>query len=81
MPNVDELKEENAIKQALKNGTTDFSKLLGPDWRKKLESYAEQIAFVREKLLPLGILETIGGTAPADEKPDNQDTNGDTTDE
>ncbi len=67
MPNVDELKEENAIRRALKNGTTDFSKLLGPNWRKILEGYAEQIDFIRARLLPLGILETESGNKVATE--------------
>lgn len=65
MPHVDELKEQGATKQALKNGTTDFSKQLGPDWRKKLEAYAEQINEIRRLGLPLSILETIGGVAEA----------------
>lgn len=70
MPNVDELKEESAIKQALKNGTTDFSKQLGPDWRKKLEAYAEQINAIRSLNLPLSVLETIGGVIEQAANPD-----------
>ena len=65
MPNVDELKEESAIKQALKNGTTDFSKQLGPDWKKKLATYAEQVNEIRRLNLPLSVLETIGGVTEA----------------
>jgi capsid protein len=71
MPNVDELKEANAVKQSLKNGTTDFSQQLGPDWRRKLQSYAEQVDEIRRLNLPLSVLETIGGVAePAKEQDD-----------
>jgi len=64
MPEVDELDAENADAQALKNGTTDFSKLLGPDWRAKMDSLAEQIEYARSKGLPLSVLEMkSGGTA------------------
>lgn len=75
MPNVDELKEENAKKQALKNGTTDFSQLLGPDWKKRLAGLAEQVNEIKRLGLPLSILETIGGQAVSSdeqEKPDNE---------
>jgi capsid protein len=72
MPNVDELKEENAVKLALKNGSTDFSRLLGPDWKKKLAAYAEQINEIRALNLPLSVLETIGG-AVVDDKKENEE--------
>lgn len=72
MPNVDELKEESAIKQALKNGTTDFSKQLGPDWRKKLEAFSEQVNEIRRLNLPLSILETIGGVTEPTGNNENQ---------
>jgi hypothetical protein len=38
MPEVDELDSQNALAQALKNGSTDFAAILGPDWRKRLEA-------------------------------------------
>ena len=63
MPEVDELDAQNAIAQGLKNGTTDFSKLLGPDWENKLRSYAEQMNVVRDLGLPLSVLDTNYGTA------------------
>jgi hypothetical protein len=64
MPEVDQLDYENAVAQALKNGTTDYSKLLGPDWEARLEGLAKQIAKIRELELPLSILELkSGGTA------------------
>jgi capsid protein len=64
MPEVDKKKAQDAIAQALKNGTTDFSELLGPDWEKRLRAYGKQIELIRELLLPLGVLETKAG-APA----------------
>jgi capsid protein len=72
MPNVDELKEANAVKQSLKNGTTDFSQQLGPDWRRKLQSYAEQVDEIRRLNLPLSVLETIGGVAEAAKEKDDE---------
>jgi hypothetical protein len=65
MPHVDEEKEEKATGQAQKNATTDFAKLLGPNWKEKMDSYAEQIEYARQKKLPLSIFETKAG-APAD---------------
>jgi capsid protein len=61
MPHVDELKEENAITQALKNGDTDFAELLGPNWREKMKAYAEQIEYAKTLGLPLSVFETKSG--------------------
>lgn len=63
MPEVDQLDAENAVAQALKNGTTDFAQLLGPDWERKLEALSKQIEKIRALGLPLQILEgKSGGT-------------------
>jgi capsid protein len=43
MPSIDPLKTANSIKQELANGTTDYSELLGPDWRDKLTALADQL--------------------------------------
>jgi capsid protein len=67
MPEVDQLDAENATAQALKNGTLDFSQLLGPDWKRRLSDYAAQVEEIRKLGLPLGILEAkSGGAAPGD---------------
>jgi hypothetical protein len=64
MPEVDQLDAENATAQALKNGTTDYAALLGPDWRKRLEALAGQINEIRRLGIPLSVLEMkSGGTA------------------
>ena len=63
MPEVDELDAEQAIAAGLANGTLDYAKLLGPDWEKKLESYAKQIDKIRALGLPLAILAGNYGTA------------------
>jgi hypothetical protein len=82
MPHVDELKEEMAIKQALKNGTTNYAKLLGPGWRAIFKSFSEQIAQARLDNLPLSIFEmTSGGQATpttnnAGEEEENNNTGG-----
>lgn len=61
MPEVDELDAENAVATALKNGTTDYGKILGPDWKQKMDSLAEQIEYARAKGLPLSVLEMKSG--------------------
>lgn len=75
MPEVNELDAQKAIAQALKNGTTDYSTLLGPDWRKRLTDFAEMVETIRTLELPLAILETAsGGTATqADKTAPNKD--------
>lgn len=69
MPHVDEAREEAAVQSALKNATIDYSELLGPDWRNKLASYAEQLNVARDLKLPLSVFETVsGGTLAEPEK-------------
>lgn len=63
MPHVDELKEEMATKQALKNATTDYAILLGPDWAKKMKAYGEQLEKALDLKLPLSVFETVSGGA------------------
>jgi hypothetical protein len=73
MPEVDELDAQNAIAASLKNGTTDFGKLLGPDWRQKLEALAEQLKVITDLGIPLSILEMkSGGTADNPKKDEAQ---------
>jgi capsid protein len=64
MPSINPLDEAKADQQELKNGTTDYATLLGPDWRKRMDSLAEQLDYAKAKGLPLSIFETIGGSAP-----------------
>lgn len=71
MPEVDQLDAENATAAALKNGTTDYSKLLGPDWRKRMEDLAEQIDSARDLDLPLRVLETAAGGMSASKSADD----------
>tara|TARA_Y100000310_G_scaffold333780_1_gene412048 strand:+ start:2746 stop:4323 length:1578 start_codon:yes stop_codon:yes gene_type:complete len=61
MPEVDELDAQNAIAAALKNGTTDWSKLLGPDWERKLKALGEQANVIRDLELPLSFFEGKSG--------------------
>lgn len=61
MPEVNVVDAENATAQALKNATTNYAEILGPDWEEKLESYAKQIQVVRQLKLPLSVLETKSG--------------------
>jgi hypothetical protein len=61
MPEVNELDAQQAIAESLKNGTTDYSQLLGPHWRQRLASFAEMVDEIRRLNLPLGILEGKSG--------------------
>lgn len=63
MPEVNVLAAEKAIAQALKNGTTSYAELLGPDWAKKFASYGEQLKTAKQEDLPLGVFETKAGGA------------------
>jgi len=71
MPEVDELDAQNAIAAALKNGTTDYSQLLGPDWRKRLEGFSEMVEVIRKLNLPMKILETASGGISVNPKKTN----------
>jgi capsid protein len=61
MPAVDELKENNATAVALKNGTTSWAMLLGPDWKAKLTALGEQMDIIKALGLPLSFFETKSG--------------------
>jgi len=61
MPHVDEAREEAAIQNAIKNGTQDYSSLLGPDWLNKFTALSEQLEEARRLKLPLSVFETVSG--------------------
>ena len=67
MPSVDEAKESVAESQRLKNGSRDYSQILGPDWQNKMKALAEQLDFARDLGLPLSVFEQkSGGAAPSE---------------
>lgn len=61
MPEVDSAKQQNAIAQAVKNGTTDWTQLIGPDWKSHFDALAEQIEYAKAKGIPLSNMETKSG--------------------
>jgi capsid protein len=74
MPHVDEARESMAESQSLKNGTTDFSELLGPEWRNQFQALAEQLNVARELDLPLSVFEQkSGGAAPSESNQETKD--------
>ena len=74
MPAVNELEEEKGRTEAIKNGTTDYSQILGPDWRKRFKSLADQLQVGRDLALPLAVFEQkSGGAAPSETKPEGTD--------
>ena len=70
---IDPVKEETATALALKNGTTDFRRLLGPRWRERLQELADQLAAAREMGLPLNVFETVSGMIAEVDSEDSQD--------
>lgn len=48
MPAVDEMKAQSATSEALANMSTNYSEILGPNWRKKLTKAAEQAELLRQ---------------------------------
>ena len=74
MPDIDPVKAQQAIALALKNGTIDFSKLLGPNWEEKLQQFADQLQYIKSLEIPLSVFEMkSGGTADTDGTNDEQD--------
>ena len=71
MPHVDEAREEAATQNALKNATTDYATLLGPDWETKLEAFAAQLDKARLLGLPLSVFESVSGSELEAESTDN----------
>lgn len=65
IPYIDPQKDIASDASALKTGKTTFRKLLGPSWREQLEELARELEVIREKKLPLNILETVAGAAAA----------------
>lgn len=61
IPNVDPQREIAAEALALKNGLKTYRDILGPDWRRQFDELAAEAAYIREKGLPLAILETVAG--------------------
>lgn len=65
MAEVDTAKQQNAIATALKNGVTDWSQLIGPDWMQHFDALAEQIKYAQARGIPLSNMETKSGGAIA----------------
>lgn len=70
MKQIDPVKTATANKINLKCGLTDYSELLGADWREKLDSLGEQIEYAKERGIPLDLLETISGAIIPETKDD-----------
>lgn len=82
MPHVDEARESIAESQSLKNGSTDYSELMGPEWETRFNALAEQLNLARELGLPLSVFEQkSGGAAPSEAGGNQSDKNGSDTDE
>jgi capsid protein len=76
MAEVDPVDYETAVAQALKNGTTDYSNLLGPDWERRLRESGKQVDVLREINYPAGVLETKSGGAMDSQRTKEKTTKG-----
>jgi thiol-disulfide isomerase/thioredoxin len=74
MPKLDPAKENESDRSGLKNGTIDYANLLGPQWKKKLQAFSDQIEFIRSLDLPLSIFETVAGAEVQEEADENNNT-------
>jgi capsid protein len=63
--------EATAKKTLLANGLANYSELLGANWRETFEALSEQLAFAREKGIPLEMLAQL--VAQAAPQPEAQD--------
>jgi hypothetical protein len=73
MPHVDEAREEAATENALRNGTTNYSELLGPSWRTQFSALSEQLEDARKKNLPLSVFTMkSGGSADVPKSADDE---------
>lgn len=70
MPEVDRTAAATADALELKNGSTDYARLLGPGWEERLNALAKQLDLIKKLGLPLGILETVAGAPAASDSPD-----------
>ena len=61
MDELDELTHANATSIKLKNGLTTYRDELGPDWREKMERYAEEVSYFKAHNLPHPSYEMISG--------------------
>lgn len=65
MPVIDPLKDAQADRERLGSLTTDYADLLGPDWRKKFDAISEQLAYAKQKGIPLDIIYGEAGAIAA----------------
>ena len=61
IPNVDPQREVAAQAQALKNNLVTYREIHGPGWREVMDQQAIEVAYAREKGIPLAELETVAG--------------------
>lgn len=73
MPEVNPLDMANAKSAMLKNGQTNFRKLLGPNWKAALQNLADETSFIKSIGLDwLGIFETKSGAVTGSQDNSNQ---------
>ena len=75
MPQVDPVKDNTARREAMKDGFRDFSEILGPDWKIKLQSVAEGLEFAKKLGIPLTAFETKSGGLAEENNNNNTENN------
>jgi capsid protein len=58
---INPVDEQSALNSGLKNGTILYRDQLGPDWKAKLESFAEELRFCKDHDIPHLALQTVSG--------------------
>ena len=72
MPQVDPVKDSNAKNNNIKNAYTTLEDELGPDWKEKIDSAAEQLNYAKEKGIPLSAYETVAGATVQENKTEKE---------
>ena len=73
MREVDEVRTANAERIFIKNGSRNLVDILGPDWKKKVETLESLVNLLREKKLPLSIFETVSGSIIEEKEVNNEE--------
>lgn len=58
---INPVDEQNALNSGLKNGTILYRDKLGPEWRAKLDAFAEELKYCKAHGIPHLALQTVSG--------------------
>lgn len=70
---LDAVKEQTALNSGLKNGTILYRDKLGPDWRGKIDAFAEEVEYFKSKGLTHPSEITVAGAIIEEHKEEKED--------